>query len=337
MRAWILETPAPLDRHPLRLEELADPEPGPGEVRVRVRVCGVCRTDLHVVEGDLEAVSSDPVVPGHQIVGTVDRCGRGATRFESGDRVGIAWLRSTCGVCDFCFTGRENLCPSSRYTGYHEDGGYAELAVVDEDFAYPIPDAFADEDAAPLLCAGIIGYRALERARVPEAGRLALFGFGSSAHVVMQIARHRGHQVYVSTRSAGHQELARRMGAVWVGGSDDPFPEPVDSAIVFAPAGEVVPSALEAVGKGGTVALAGIHMSEIPPLDYERHLFHEKSLRSVEANTREDGRRLLEEAAAIPIRPEVTRFPFEEADRALERLAADEIDGSAVLVLGDAG
>lgn len=337
MRAWILETPAPLDRHPLRLEELADPEPGPREIRVRVRVCGVCRTDLHVVEGDLEPVSSAPVVPGHQIVGTVDRCGRGATRFEPGDRVGIAWLRSTCGVCDFCFTGRENLCPSSRYTGYHEDGGYAELAVVDEDFAYSIPDAFADEDAAPLLCAGIIGYRALQRARVPEGGRLALFGFGSSAHVVMQIARHRGHEVYVSTRSAGHQELARRLGAVWVGGSGDPFPEPADSAIVFAPAGEVVPSALEAVGKGGTVALAGIHMSEIPPLDYERHLFHEKSLRSVEANTREDGRRLLEEAAAIPIRPEVTRFPFEEADRALDRLAADAIDGSAVLVLDDAG
>lgn len=333
VRAWIVETPGPLDDHPLRLVELEDPEPGPGRIRVRVQVCGVCRTDLHVVEGDLAPVSSAPVVPGHQIVGRVDATGSGVSRFAPGDRVGIAWLRSTCGVCDYCFTGRENLCPSSRYTGYHANGGYAELAVVDEDFAYRIPDGFADEDAAPLLCAGIIGYRALERACVPEGGTLALFGFGSSAHVVLQLARNRGHDVYVSTRSAGHRELARRLGAVWVGGSRDLFPDPVDSAIVFAPAGDVVPPALEAVGKGGTVALAGIHMSDIPPLDYERHLFHEKSLRSVEANTREDGRRLLEEAASIPIRPEVTPFPFEEADRALERLAADEIDGSAVLVL----
>lgn len=336
MRAWLVETPRPLEGRPLRRVELEDPEPGPGHIRVRVHVCGVCRTDLHVAEGDLSPVAEGGVVPGHQIVGTVDAAGPDASRFAPGDRVGIAWLRSTCGACDFCRRGRENLCASSRYTGYHENGGYAELAVVDEDYAYRIPDVFADEQAAPLLCAGIIGFRALERARVPEGGTLALFGFGSSAHVVMQLARHRGHDVYVSTRGEAHRALARRMGAAWVGGSGEPFPEPVDSAIVFAPAGEVVPPALEAVGRGGTVALAGIHMSPIPPLDYERHLFHEKSLRSVEANTREDGRRLLEEAAAIPIRPEVTRFPFEEADRALERLAADEIDGSAVLVVSGA-
>ena len=334
MRAWIVETPGPLAGHPLRRAELDDPEPGPGEIRVRVRACGVCRTDLHVVEGDLPPVSHEPIVPGHQIVGTVDRLGRGASRFARGDRVGIAWLRSTCGWCDFCRRGSENLCATSRYTGYHANGGFAELAVVDERFAYRIPETFADEDAAPLLCAGIIGYRALERARVPEGGALALFGFGSSAHVVMQIARHRGHDVYVATRGAGHRALARRLGAAWVGDTADPLPRHVESAIVFAPAGEVVPPALEAVGRGGTVALAGIHMSDIPPLDYERHLFHEKALVSVEANTREDGRRLLEEAARIPIRPEVTRFGLDEADRALERLAADEIDGSAVLASG---
>ena len=336
MRAWIVETPAPLERCPLRMVELDDPEPGPGQIRVRVHVCGVCRTDLHVVEGDLPPVAAGGVIPGHQIVGTVDRADPRGSRFAPGDRVGIAWLRSTCGACDFCRRGSENLCASSSYTGYHENGGYAELAVVDEEYAYRIPDVFADREAAPLLCAGIIGYRALERARVPEGGSLALFGFGSSAHVVMQLARHRGHDVYVSTRSEGHRALARRMGAGWVGASGDPLPGPVDSAIVFAPAGEVVPPALEAVGKGGTVALAGIHMSQVPPLDYERHLFHEKTLTSVEANTREDGRRLLEEAAAIPIHPEVTGFSFEEADRALERLAADGIDGSAVLVVGDA-
>jgi len=337
LRAWIVDTPGPLEGHPLRMVDLPDPEPAPGEILVRVRVCGVCRTDLHVAEGDLPPVSPHPIVPGHQIVGIVDRVGPDTSRFARGERVGIAWLGSTCGTCVFCRRGSENLCPRSRYTGYHENGGYAELAVVREAFAYPIPDGFADEEAAPLLCAGIIGYRALERAHVPEGGSLALFGFGSSAHVVLQLARHRGHDVVVCTRGAGHRELARRMGAIWVGGSYDAPPQPVDSAIVFAPAGEVVPPALEAVGKGGTVTLAGIHMSPIPSLDYEKHLFHEKSLSSVEANTRRDGEALLEEAARIPIRPRVTTFPLEEADVALERLAADEIDGSAVLVVDAAG
>ena len=299
---------------------------------MRVTACGICRTDLHVVEGDLEARRL-PLIPGHQVVGRVDALGPGAGLFAPGDRVGIAWLASTCGDCPYCLTGRENLCRGSRYTGYHRDGGYAELAVVPEAFAYGIPPGFDDVRAAPLLCAGIIGYRALARAEVPEAGRLLLVGFGSSAHVVLQLARHRGHAVHVITRGSGHRALARRMGAAWVGDAGESPPEPMDSAIVFAPAGETVPPALEAVGPGGTVALAGIHMSDIPPLDYERHLFHEKRLQSVEANTREDGRGLLAEAAEIPIRPEVTRFALAEANDALIALANDEIDGSGVLVV----
>ncbi len=332
MRAWVLERPGPAESRPLRFVEVPDPVPGPGEIRVRVRACGVCRTDLHVIEGDLPPVRAG-IIPGHQIVGVVDARGEGATRFEIGERVGIAWLRSTCGRCSFCRRGDENLCEASLYTGYHEPGGFAELAAVPEAFAYRLPDVFGDEEAAPLLCAGIIGYRALERALVPPEGRLALFGFGSSAHVVIQLARHRGQEVHVVTRGAGHRELARRLGAAWVGGPGDSPPVPVDSAIVFAPAGEVVPPALESVGKGGTVALAGIHMTPIPPLDYERHLFHEKTLRSVEANTRADGEALLAEASEVPIRPNVTRFRLDRADEALVALKHDEIDGSAVLVV----
>ena len=326
-----LEQQAPIESRPLRVVEVPEPEPGPGEVRVRVSVCGICRTDLHVIEGDLEPKQL-PLIPGHQVVGVVDALGEGAQRFAPGDRVGIAWLRATCGTCALCRSGRENLCEASLYTGYHRNGGYAEAAVVPEDFAYPIPPAFEDADAAPLLCAGIIGFRALSRAEVPPDGRLLLVGFGSSAHVVLQIARHRGHEVYVVTRGEGHRDLARRMGAVWVGGPGEAPPVDVDSAIVFAPAGDVVPPALEAVGPGGTVALAGIHMSDIPALDYERHLFHEKRLQSVEANTRADGRALLSEAAEIPIRPEVTSFPLAEANDALIALKHDSINGSGVLI-----
>lgn len=336
MRAWISEAPAPVEERRLKLVDLDDPVPGHGEIRVRVSVCGICRTDLHVVEGDLDPARL-PIVPGHQVVGIVDALGDGTGRFDVGDRVGIAWLRETCGVCAYCTSGRENLCRESRYTGYHRNGGYAELAVVREDYAYPIPETFDDAEAAPLLCAGIIGYRALARAEVPDGGRLLLIGFGSSAHVVLQIAQHRGHEVYVVTRGEGHRELARRMGAVWVGGGGDAPPLDMHSAIVFAPAGDVVPGALEAIGPAGTVALAGIHMSPIPTLDYERHLFHEKRLQSVEANTRADGEGLLREAAEIPIRAEVTRFAFEDANEALIALKNDRIDGSGVLVVGSAG
>ncbi len=333
MRAMVLDRIAPVVERPLRLVELPDPEPGPGEIRVRVRTCGVCRTDLHVIEGDLPEHTL-PIIPGHQVVGEVDSLGPGARAFATGDRVGIAWLRGTCGDCAYCRRGDENLCPDSRYTGYHEHGGYAELAVVREDFAYPIPDGFDDLQAAPLLCAGIIGYRALQRADVPPGGRLALYGFGSSASVVIQIALHRGHEVHVVTRGESHRRLARDMGAQWVGGPGESPPVEMDSAIIFAPAGEIVPDALASLDKGGTVAMAGIYMTPVPELDYEAHLFHEKNLRSVESNTREDGRGLLREAAEVPVRARVTPFPLEEANEALVHLKNDEIDGSAVLVVG---
>lgn len=332
MRAMLLDRLAPVEERPLRLVDVPDPVPGPGEIRVRVSACGVCRTDLHVVEGDLPRHTL-PIIPGHQAVGTVDALGPGASLYHPRERVGIAWLRATCGTCVHCLSGAENLCPSSRYTGYHDHGGYAELAVVPEAFAYRIPDGFDDLRAAPLLCGGIIGYRALQRAQVPAGGRLALYGFGSSAHVVIQIALHRGHEVYVVTRGESHRELARRMGARWVGGPDEAPPVEVDSAIIFAPAGEIVPNALAAVRKGGTVATAGIYMTSVPPLDYETHLFHEKNLRSVEANTREDGRGLLREAAVVPVEASVTTFPLSEANEALIRLKQDRIDGSAVLVV----
>jgi propanol-preferring alcohol dehydrogenase len=297
---------------------------------VRVRVCAICRTDLHVIEGDLPSRKL-PLVPGHQIVGVVEHLGEGCRRFNVGDRVGIAWLRHTCGSCEHCAGGRENLCESSLYTGYHADGGYAQKAVVHEDFAYALPAGFRNQQVAPLLCAGIIGYRALRRSEVPRGGRLGLFGFGSSAHVVLQIALHRGCEVFVSTRGASHRELARRLGAHWVGETYDEPPAKLDGAIVFAPAGPIVPVALGAVGKGGTVALAGIYMTPIPEMDYEPYLFHEKNLRSVEANTREDGEALLREAAEIPIRPEVTTFPLDQANEALIRLKQDRIDGTGIL------
>jgi propanol-preferring alcohol dehydrogenase len=334
MKAMVLERNAPIQDSPLRLVELPDPGPAEREVVVRVGTCAICRTDLHVIEGDLP-IAREPIVPGHQVVGVVESVGSGCTRFAPGDRVGVAWLRHTCGACGFCRGGSENLCEQSRYTGYHDHGGYAEKAVVDEAYAYAIPEVFTDVDAAPLLCAGIIGYRALTRSDVPPGGRLALYGFGSSAHVVIQIALHRGCEVFVATRGESHQELARRMGATWVGGTFDTPPVPVDGAIVFAPVGEVVPPALRAVRKGGTVALAGIYMSPVKELDYESCLFHEKNLRSVEANTREDGENLLREAAEIPIRPSVTTFRLNEANDALIRLKEDRIDGTGVLIVRD--
>jgi propanol-preferring alcohol dehydrogenase len=332
MRAMVLNANAPIANAPLRWTEVADPEPSAGEIRLRVTSCAICRTDLHVIEGDLPSQRL-PLIPGHQAVGIVDRLGPGCSRRAVGERVGIAWLRGTCGACPYCASGSENLCGASSYTGYHADGGYAELAVVPETFAYAIPETFSDLEAAPLLCAGIIGYRALRRAELPAGGRLGLYGFGSSAHVVLQIARHRGCEVYVATRGESHQALARRMGAAWVGGTFDAPPVPLDAAIVFAPVGEIVPAALRSVRSGGTVALAGIYMSPVPSMDYGECLFHEKNLRSVEANTRADGEELLREAAAIPIRPHVTAFPLEQANDALLRLSQDRIDGTGVLVV----
>jgi propanol-preferring alcohol dehydrogenase len=332
MRAMILPRPGPIGSRPLERRELPDPDPGPGEVRVRVRACGICRTDLHVVEGDLPPRRL-PLVPGHQVVGLVDRLGPDCRRFGIGDRVGIAWLRGTCGACEMCRRGAENLCEGSRYTGYHEDGGYSDLAVVPEAFAYAIPPAFSDLDAAPLLCAGIIGYRALRRTELAGGGRLGLYGFGSSAHVVIQIARRRGTEVFAATRGARHRDLARRLGAAWTGDATDAVPAPLDAAIVFAPAGEIVPLALRAVRKGGVVVLAGIHMTPIPAMEYGPHLFHEKTLRSVEANTRRDGEDLLREAAEIPIRPSTVPFPLEAANEALLALETDGLEGTGVLVV----
>jgi propanol-preferring alcohol dehydrogenase len=328
----VLRQIAPIDSSPVELRELPVPEPVAGEVRLKVRCCAICRTDLHVIEGDLPREKL-PIVPGHQIVGTVDKLGPGCKRIQLGQRVGVAWLRHTCGVCPFCTAGKENLCESARFTGYHADGGYAEYAVVPEDFAYEIPDVFSDVEAAPLLCAGIIGYRALRRAEVPAGGKLALYGFGSSAHVVIQIAQHRGCQVYVVTRGERHRELARKMGAVWVGEDAAEMPVKVDSAIIFAPAGELVPPALAALQKGGTLALAGIYMTPLPEMDYQRYVFYERDIHSVTCNTRQDGRELLAEAAVIPIRPHTTTYPLAEANRALQDLENDQISGTGVLVM----
>lgn len=334
MKAMLLRERGPIETSPLLMADLPDPSPGAGEIRVKVSTCGICRTDLHIIEGDLPSLRS-PVIPGHQIVGTVDACGDGASRFSRGSRVGIAWLARTCGECPFCSAGRENLCDRPSFTGYHRDGGFAEYAVVPEMFAYPLPSAFRDADAAPLLCAGIIGFRALRRADLPCGGTLAIYGFGSSAHIVIQLALHRGCSVFVCTRGKEHRALAKRMGALWAGENPEDMPTRADSAILFAPAGELVPRALKSLKKGGTLSLAGIHMSDVPEMKYEECLFHEKNLRSVTANTRQDGEDLLQEAAEIPLRPKVTLFPLEEANHALQMLKADRLQGTGVLVVGE--
>jgi propanol-preferring alcohol dehydrogenase len=326
-----MRQPAPVADRPLRLEDVPDPAPGPGEILVAVRACGICRTDLHVVEGELPTLRS-PLVPGHQVVGRVAARGEGATRFREGDRVGIAWLRRTCGRCLYCATDRENLCERAEFTGWHADGGYAEYAVVDEDYAYPIPAAFDDVQAAPLLCAGIIGYRALKLAAVRPGGRLGMYGFGSSAHVTIQLARGRNMEVYVCTREASHRELARRLGAAWVGDLRDPMPHRAEGTIIFAPAGELVPLALRNLARGGTLALAGIYMTPIPGLDYEVDLFYERGIRTVTANTRSDGAEFLAEAARVPVRLATTEFPLEVANQALELLKQGALTGSGVLL-----
>ncbi len=305
--------------------------PQGNEVRLKVHCCAICRTDLHIIEGDLPAVKR-PVIPGHQIVGVVEALGKDCKRLRPGMRVGAAWLRYACGICRFCTSGRENLCESSRYTGYHADGGFAEYALIREDFAYDIPDGYDDVSVSPLLCAGIIGYRAMKRCELGRSGgKLGIFGFGSSAHIVMQLARHRGHDVYVVTRGEGHQTLAREMGAAWVGADSAQLPVRLDAAIVFAPAGSVVPLALAALDSGGTVAVAGIHMTPIPQLDYERYLFRERDLRSVTANTRDDGRELLAEASRAGIKPRTVVYPLERANEALADMKKGRIEGTGVL------
>lgn len=332
MHAMILTQDKPITQCPLQFQEMPDPQPGTGQVRVKVNVCGVCRTDLHVVEGELPPATR-PIIPGHETVGIVDRVGPGVSRLKEGDRVGIAWLQHTCGECEFCKSHRENLCTRARFSGYHVHGGYAEYALVSEAFAYPIPATFTDEEAAPLLCAGIIGYRALRRSRIKPGERLGLYGFGASAHITIQIAKHWGCSVYVCSLREEHRALARQLGATWVGGAADPPPQKLHGAIIFAPAGELVPHALRALNKGGTVALAGIHMSQIPPLDYERDLFYERTLQSVTANTKQDGKELLQVAAAIPIRTHTQRFPLQDANLALQQLKAGTIQGAGVLTI----
>ncbi|HEV3351905.1 MAG TPA: zinc-dependent alcohol dehydrogenase family protein [Acidimicrobiales bacterium] len=330
MRAWAVDAPGPIDTRPLVRVERPDPRPGPGAVRIKVKTCGVCRTDLHLAEGDLQP-HHPGTIPGHQAVGIVDERGPGATRFEEGDRVGIPWLRHTDGVCKFCARGDENLCVDPKFTGWDADGGYAEYAVVDEAYAYRLPDAFDDVHAAPLLCAGIIGYRALRRAHLPEGGRLGIYGFGASAHLAAQVAMFEGATVHVLTRSEDAQRLALELGAASAGGATDAPPEPLDAAILFAPVGTLVPPALEALDRGGTLSIAGIYLTDIPSLNYERDLFDERAVTSVTANTRADGEAFLDVAARIPIETMTRVYPFDEADRALADLAHDRITGVGVL------
>ena len=329
MRACLLHAPAPVKTNPLELAEVAKPVPAAGEVLVRVSACGVCRTDLHVVEGELKPRKS-PVIPGHQVVGRIEALGEGASRFHTGDRVGIAWLHNTDGVCEYCRAGKENLCEHATFTGWMVDGGYAEYAVAPEAYVYRIPESFRDLDAAPLLCAGIIGYRALRLTAIERGGRLGFYGFGAAAHLAIQVARHWGAEVYAFTRDAAHQKLARELGAVWVGYSNVSAPKPLDSAIIYAPAGELVPAALRALKKGGTLVLAGIHMSTIPAMDYNL-LYNERIVRSVANNTRRDGEDFLRVAAEIPIHTQVQTFPLAEANRALNALKDDEVRGAAVI------
>jgi len=325
-----LRAPSPVERRPLEPAERPLPEPGPGEVRVRVEVCGVCRTDLHVVEGDLP-LRRPGVIPGHEVVGRVECCGEGVVTPAVGDRVGIPWLHRSCGRCRFCRRGAENLCLEPRFTGWEVDGGYASHAIARADFVYPLAGSLDAAATAPLLCAGIIGYRAYARSAVQPGGRLGLYGFGGSAHIVIQIAVHHGCEVFVFSRGGEHRELAEEMGAAWVGDSRARPPHPLDAAILFAPAGELVPPALEALDRGGVLAIAGIHLSDVPPLDYQKHLFQERELRSVTANTRKDGRALLRLAEEIPIRTHTTEYPLAEANEALIDLKNDRVRGAAVL------
>jgi len=329
MKACLLQVPARVETTPLQFTDVAVPRPGRGEILVRMHACAVCRTDLHVVEGELPPRKS-PIIPGHQIVGTVEELGPDAQRFSKGTRVGIAWLHRTDGTCEYCRAGKENLCDHPSFTGYTVDGGYAEYVVAPQDFVYPIPEGFSDDQAAPLLCAGIIGFRSLRLSGIEKGGRLGLYGFGAAAHVAIQVAHHWGAEVYASTRDARHQQLALELGAKWAGGTLAEPPLKLDAAIIFAPAGEIVPAALKALKKGGTLALGGIHMSPIPSLDYNL-LYGERVIRSVANNTRQDGEDFLRIAAEIPIRTQVQRFPLREANQALNKLKNDAIKGAAVL------
>jgi propanol-preferring alcohol dehydrogenase len=329
MRALILENAAPVERNPLREVDLPIPQPGPDQVRVKISACGLCHTDLHTVEGDLPP-HKRPVVPGHQIVGHVDALGVGVCDRREGDRVGIPWLYSTDRVCEYCGTDRENLCPNARFTGYDVDGGYAEYVVAPADFCYPIPKDFSDESAAPLLCAGIIGYRSYRLSGIGCGQNLGLYGFGASAHLVIQLARHQKINVFVFTRSETHRAHARELGAAWTGRAEDSPPERLHAAIIFAPAGTLVPEALRVLRKGATLALAGITMSQIPPLDYSL-LYEERVIRSVANSTRRDAREFLALAAEVPLKTEIEVFALAQANQALQGLKNSAIRGAGVL------
>ncbi|HJQ47346.1 MAG TPA: zinc-binding alcohol dehydrogenase family protein [Amycolatopsis sp.] len=326
MHAWRVERPGPIGDRPVRPSEVLVPEPGPGELLVKVLACGVCRTDLHVAEGDLP-VHRRGVVPGHEVVGEVVAA---AGEFAAGDRVGIAWLRHTCGTCRYCLRGAENLCPHSRYTGWDADGGYADYAVVPAAYAYRMPAGYVDVELAPLLCAGIIGYRALRR--VPKGGRLGIYGFGASAHLAAQVALAEGTEVQVATRSAKARALALELGAASARPAEDVEPGSLDSALLFAPSGDLVPLALEALDRGGILAVAGIHLSDLPVLNYQRHLFYEREIRSVTANTREDGRAFLDFCTGHKLHVTTAPYAMDHADAALADLAGGRVTGAAVLV-----
>ena len=329
MKAQILATPAAIENHPLRYVDVPTPEPWDDEVLVKVNVCGVCRTDLHVVEGEL-APRLSQVIPGHQVVGTIVKSGKRAGKHTLGTRVGIPWLHRTDGICEYCRSGQENLCENALFTGYTANGGYAQYVVAPEDFVYPIPEGFGDIEAAPLLCAGIIGFRALRLANVQKGDTLGIYGFGAAGHVAIQVAGYWGIKVVVCTREARHQALARELGAEWVGGAYDVPPIRLNAAIIFAPAGELVPAALGVLKKAGTLVLGGIHMSPIPSFSYDL-LYHERVVRSVANNTRQDGLDFLKVAAEIPIRTQTQIFGLQDANHALEALKHDSIQGAAVL------
>jgi len=330
MKAMAVHRPGPIASRPLELVDLPVPEPVSGEMLIRVEVCGVCRTDLHVAEGDLPPHKS-AIVPGHEVVGTITKLGPSVAALKEGEQVGVAWLHASCGTCPYCRRGAENLCTTPRFTGYDVDGGYAQYLVAPAAFVYPLPSGVPATEAAPLLCAGIIGYRALRQSGVQPGERLGLYGFGASAHIVIQIARYWGCEVYVATRGDKHRALARQMGATWVGEAADQPPAKLHAAIIFAPAGELVPRALAALDRGGTLALAGIYMTAIPAMDYASHLFYERTLRSVTANTRQDGKELLALAKDIPLRTHIEAFPLESANEVLWKLKHDQINGAAVL------
>jgi len=329
LKAWRLHHPGAAEEKPLRLEELPVPQPGPGQVLLRVRLCGVCHTDLHTVEGDITPPRY-PVTPGHQVVGEVAALGEGVAALRLGQRVGVPWLYAACGDCAFCRRGEENLCPNARFTGFHTAGGYAEYMLAEARYTLPLPESISDAQAAPLLCAGIIGYRALHKADVAPGERVGLFGFGASAHLAIQVARHWGCEVYVFTRSPAHRQHARNLGAAWVGGAQDAAPHPLDRAVIFAPAGSLIPLALAKLRPGGTLAINAIHMSPIPEMPY-RLVYGERTLRSVANATYRDGVEFLALAAEIPVRATVQMYPFAQAPQALQDLKHSRINGEAVL------